>query len=82
MRVQATLEPGEALLIQETWDEGWHAPVPLSRDAFGFMLLDPGPGPQDITLTYSLPRENQIGRVVTAFSVGLGLFLLVRRRKQ
>ena len=69
MRVQASLEPGEAILIQETWDQGWQAPVPLSRDAFGFMLLDPGPGAHDITLTYTLPRENRIGRVITVLSV-------------
>jgi hypothetical protein len=81
MHVQASLEPGEAILIQETWDQGWQSPVPLSRDAFGFMLLDPGPGAHDITLTYTLPRENRIGRVITVLSMALGIFLVVRPRK-
>ncbi len=89
MRVQAVLEPGEAILVQETWDEGWQAqigdrPLTISQDIFYFMLLDPGPGTHEVRLTYSLPREHQVGRAITSVSVGLAVFLIARsvRRKR
>jgi hypothetical protein len=92
VRVKAALEPGEAVVIQETWDVGWkartanRADLPVAKDALHFMLLDPGPGMHEITLTYTLPAENQIGRAVTVCSVVLIGYLLVwrggRQRKE
>ena len=85
IRVRATTDASEAIVVQETWDEGWRAQngaraVPISRDIFHFILLDPGPGTHDIILTYSAPFENQAGRAATAASVGLIAFLLARER--
>ncbi len=87
IRVQATLEPGEAILVQETWDEGWRAQagvrtLPISSDVVHFMLIDPGPGTHDLRLTYSLPMENQVGRALTAISAGAVVFLLVWDRRK
>ena len=88
MRVRATLELGDAIVVQETWDEGWHAraaggrEVPVASDVLHFMLLDPGPGTHDIVLTYSTPRENKIGRGLTSFAVGLTVFLLAWDRQR
>lgn len=85
IQVKATLEPGEAILVLETWDVGWHAQtrkqanLPIVKDSLHFMLVDPGPGEHELTLTYSQPLENQIGRVVTGLSVGVCIFLLVWR---
>lgn len=84
MRVRAKLEEGEALVILETFDAGWHAttaegrPVPLRRDALHFMRLDPGPGTHDITLRYLTPLENRVGRAISAVTVGICVFLLTR----
>jgi hypothetical protein len=87
IHVKAVLEPGEAIVVQETWDEGWRAvaegrEVPVHQDALHFMFLEPGPGVHDVTLIYSLPRENQAGRVITGLSllVGVGLIWRARRR--
>ncbi len=89
IRVSALLEADEAIVVQETWDEGWQArsgdrTVPVNHDIFHFMILDPGPGQHEIRLTYARPRENQIGRAVTSVTVGLVVFLVaqnLRRRR-
>ena len=87
MWVRATLEAGESIVVQESWDEGWQAnssgrAVPISQDILHFMLLDPGPGSHEIVLTYHTPRENQIGRALTAATVGLCVFLLAANRRR
>ena len=87
MRVRATLEAGESIVVQESWDEGWQAnsagrAVPISQDILHFMLLDPGPGSHEIILTFQTPRENQVGRALTAGTVGLCVFLLAVNRRR
>ncbi len=81
IHVTATLDQGEALLVQETWDEGWRAKdggrdLPIQQDVLHFMLLEPGPGTHDIFLTYSLPFENTVGRGITLVSILFTIFLL------
>ena len=49
MRVQAHVEPGQSVVIQESYDTAWQAtsggkPVPLRKDAMGFLLVDAPPG--------------------------------------
>jgi hypothetical protein len=69
-RAHAWLQPGQALLIQESWDTAWRAwsagrEVPLARDPMGFILASAPPGEQDIRFAFTLPLENAIGRAVT-----------------
>jgi hypothetical protein len=84
VRVTARLEPGEKLLVQETYDPYWKATtaqgsdVPVTADPLGFQLLDPGPGDHDITLQFTTPAENRAGRAVTLVTIVIFLALLVR----
>ena len=75
-RVHATLQPGQVLLLQESWDPAWRAAtggreVPVARDPMGFMTAAAPSGEQDIAFTFTLPFENAAGRVITlaAFAV-------------
>ncbi|HJT88787.1 MAG TPA: hypothetical protein VJ732_13050 [Bryobacteraceae bacterium] len=58
MRIQATLSPGEALSIQETYDSGWHAAAnglatPVERDGLGLIVLHPAcQGACEVQLDY------------------------------
>jgi hypothetical protein len=83
MRIQARLTPGQRLLVQESYDPAFRAYVggrriPITKDAFGFMLLDPGPGDRDVLLRFETPLENRIGTGLTVISL-LILALLVWR---
>jgi hypothetical protein len=74
MRVKARLQPGQLLLVQETYDPAWKSydngrAVRVERDALGFMLLDPGPGGHDLLLRFETPLENRIGEIVTALTL-------------
>ena len=49
MGIRTRLEPGQLLLVQETYDPAWRAysggrSIPIESDPLGFLLLDPGPG--------------------------------------
>ncbi|HEX6896276.1 MAG TPA: hypothetical protein VF146_13450, partial [Bryobacteraceae bacterium] len=82
LRIRATFEPGQSLLVQESYDRAWHAwsrgrMLPVREDAMGFMLVDTPPGVQDVSLVFVTPFENQIGRVLTIFSVVLCILLFV-----
>jgi hypothetical protein len=57
IRLRASLQPGEALLVQESYDPAWRAyaggrRLPIRKDAAGFMLVDPPPGEQEIRLEF------------------------------
>ena len=80
VRLKARLQPGQQLLVQETYDPAWHAyvaghPIAISKDPLGFLLLDPGPGDYDILLRFETPLENRAGKLISALSA-LALFLL------
>jgi hypothetical protein len=88
IRLQAQIESGQALLVQETFDPAWHAysagkSVPITIDYMGFMLLNPGPGSHDIQLRFETPFENQVGKAATAFSglIFAGLIAIGLRRE-
>jgi len=82
--VRVQLEPGDAVLVQETYDPAWRATsggreLAVSRDPIGFMLLDPGPGSHEIELRFETPLENRIGRGVTIGSILVLIWLLAGR---
>jgi hypothetical protein len=81
--IEATANPGQSLLIQETWDPAWHAyengrelPVRLER-VMGFMLIDLPAGIHTINLRFRTPLENRAGEGLFAFSVLAGASLIV-----
>lgn len=70
MRVRARVAPGQSIVVQETYDPAWHAwagnqPLPVRRDAMGFLVVDAPPGEQEIRLQFVTPLENRVGRGVT-----------------
>jgi hypothetical protein len=83
----AQLAPGQLLLLQESYDSSWRATardgrdVPITRDPFGFLLLDPGPGNHEIMLRFDMPFENRVGFGLTALSIAVAAWLLIRRRE-
>jgi hypothetical protein len=88
MRLRARTQPGESILVQETWDPGWRATdggrlLEIRKDALGFMRIQTPPGEHDIRLVYDWPLESRIGQDVTLVSLTLvcGLWLIAGRRR-
>lgn len=89
IRLGARLEPGQTLLVQESFDPYWRAysggaRLSVRKDAMGFMLIDAPPGNHDIRLVFETPFENRAGRLATAASglMVLGLAGLGLRRRR
>jgi hypothetical protein len=82
MRVRAKVEPGQSIVVQESWDPAWQAwdggmQLPVRRDVMGFMVVDAPPGDREIRLAFVTPLENRIGRIVTLATLALLLILVV-----
>jgi hypothetical protein len=80
MRVHAKVGAGESVLVQETYDAGWHAysegrPLRIWKDPMDFMAIDTPPGDREITLMFETPLEIRIGRWVTLAALALCLAL-------
>ncbi len=74
MRLQASVAPGEAILVQESYDPGWHAysngnPIAIEKDPIGFMLLHTQPGAQSIVLIFEPTLEIRAGLILSCLSV-------------
>jgi len=71
MTLKARVEPGQSILVQETYDPAWRASsaagqqFPVHKDAMDMMVIDASPGEQEIRLEFVTPLENYIGRIVT-----------------
>jgi hypothetical protein len=68
--VEADARPGEALLVEETYDPYWRAYADgqrqtVRRDAAGLMLIDVPPGRHLVRLVFETPVEDSVGRMVT-----------------
>ena len=79
MRVRARLAPGQAIVVQESYDPSWHAwsgsqPLAVQKDAMGFLLIEAPPGDQEVRLQFLTPLEERVGRGITLVTV---LLLLV-----
>lgn len=80
LRVHAHTAPDQSILVQVTYDPGWHAyaggrALPVRRDqGADFSVIDTPPGEQDIRFVFEMPFENRIGWVVTSLSLVLCLF--------
>jgi hypothetical protein len=70
MLVHAKVEPGQSIVVQETYDPSWQATedgraLNVHQDVMGFMWIDAPPGDGEIRLQFVTPLENRIGRMVT-----------------
>lgn len=87
MLLRATLESGQLLLIQESFDPSWHAyldetELEVREDVMGQMLVAVPPGEHEILMRFELPLENLGGRILTALAVLIVLALLVSGTRQ
>ena len=55
--------------------------VPIAKDSFGFMLLDPGPGDHDLLLRFETPLENRVGAIAGALTLALMIWLIWHFRR-
>jgi hypothetical protein len=85
MHIKVTLAPGQTVVVQESYDPAWHAwawqdgigkPLPVRKDAMGFIAIDVQPWVHEITLAFITPLENQVGRILTGISILAILALL------
>jgi len=90
MQVKAQVSEGQSVLIQETYDSGWHAyengrALQLRRDpVISFMVIDVPPGMHTIDLKFEVPLENRVGQgllVAALLSVG-GLVFVASRQSR
>jgi hypothetical protein len=84
--IGASANPGQSLLIQETWDPAWHAyendrelPVRL-EPVMGFMLIDLPVGVHAIDLRFQTPLENREGEGIFLLSAISAASLIVLSR--
>jgi hypothetical protein len=89
MLVRAKVDAGQSIVVQESYDPAWQASLggtqlPVHKDAMGLMVIDTPPGDAEIRLEFVTPLENQIGRIVTLFTVLalIGLFVWGARRSR
>jgi uncharacterized membrane protein YfhO len=83
--VGAATSPGQAVLVQETFDPSWQAKadgkeLTIQRDPLGFMLIATPPGAHSIHLHFGMPLENRCGWMVTGITCFIAIILIGRRR--
>ncbi|MCA2971280.1 MAG: hypothetical protein INH43_22400 [Acidobacteriaceae bacterium] len=86
LRIEATVEAGEALAVLVSYDPSWRARAdgrefPVERDALGQVRILAPAGTHRIDLFWETPRENQIGRMVFALAVVVFAWLCWRGRR-
>jgi len=79
MLLRAKLGPGQAILVQESYDPAWQAwsngqRLPVHVDAMGFMVIEAPPGEHRVRLAFVMPFENRVGWLLAGISL---LFLAV-----
>ena len=86
MLLHARFDPGQSLLVQETWDPGWQAsvdgqPLPVRKDPMNFMVIDPPPGDRTVRLEFPMPLENRVGWGLTGLTLMALALLAVRQER-
>jgi len=87
IRLRVALDPGQAILVQESFDPAWRArsgekDVPVTSDPMRFMRLDPGAGRHEIVLEFTTPFENRVGQGVTLGTLAIYLVAALRRKRR
>ena len=77
MLLRARVAPGQAILVQESYDPAWQAwsngqRLPIHADAMGFMVVEAPPGEHQVRLAFVMPAENRVGWML----FGISLLLL------
>jgi hypothetical protein len=85
MLVHAKVEPGQSIVVQETYDPSWQATaggqtLAVRKDVMGFLWIDAPPGERDIRLEFVTPLENRVGRMVTLATLLVLLAMALFRR--
>ncbi len=85
MVLHAKVEPGQSIVVQETYDPAWQATengqtLPVHRDVMGFLWIDAPPGDDEIHLQFVTPLENRIGRNVTLVTMLILLSMALLKR--
>jgi hypothetical protein len=76
MRLRARTQPGESILVQESWDSGWRAyesgeRLEIRKDILDLMRIETPPGDHDIRLVYDWPVESRAGQILTLLALVL-----------
>ena len=74
MLLRAKLDPGQVILVQESYDPAWQAwskgqRLPVHADAMGFMVVEAPPGVHQVRLAFVMPVENRVGWVLAGISL-------------
>jgi hypothetical protein len=74
IRVSATTDPGQSVLVQENYDPGWKAFIDgkgarIETDIMGFMRVRPAPGSHTIRFAYGMSLESRIGMWISVLSL-------------
>jgi uncharacterized membrane protein YfhO len=82
--VDAQVPAAHSILVQESWDSAWHAdengrPLPVRRDAMGFMLIDAPEGMHHIRMRFTTPGQVRAGQVIFLMT-GIVICVLLFRR--
>ena len=88
MRVRAQVREGQSILLFVTYDPAWRAYsagrlLPTRRDPMGQILIETPPGTHDIRLVFEVPKQQRLGRIMTAMSLlaVAGLVVIGLRRR-
>lgn len=87
-QLKAKLEPGEAILVQLTYDLGFKAKsnlgrVKVTKDVLGFILLIPGKaGEQEITLSHGRSFGIWLGYIITLITIGIFIYWAIIKNKK
>jgi len=86
MEIHAKAEPGQSVLVQETWDPAWHADdngrqLPIRIDPMGFMLIPVPEGAHNIRMRFVTPLENRVGQVLFVLTALLAAGLVTMPRR-
>jgi len=83
--VEVLASPGQAVLLQETFDLAWHVysdgnPLHVEQDPFGFMLVSAPIGAHTMHFQFETPMENRVGGILTLLTCVLVVILLLAWR--
>jgi hypothetical protein len=87
MRLRAKVNAGQSLVVQESYDPAWQATsggklLKVHPDVLGMIAIDAPPGDDEILLTFVMPTENYVGRVVAVLTMLAVMALLVLGARQ
>ena len=82
IRITATTQPGQSILVQENYDPGWRAwvdgrPAAIKTDIMQFMRVPTEAGKHQVRFAYQLATDARIGMWISVLSIVALLALVV-----